>query len=251
MNRRRVIAFALLASAALPLSCSAQSTSVQTPLESVSAYTVSARELSIPGKAHKAFVRGDQLLAISDWAGGLAEFQKAIAAFPNYYEAYDKIGDAELDLDRSADAESAFRKAIRLSDGRYAPSHSGLGLALCMEGRFSEAETSARAGVELDPAYAAGHFALAWVMYAMGRRAEALQESRKAVEEKPDLAAAYLLLAQIEMQQHALAALVADLGKYLELEPSGPATARATAIRDEALRTLADEGSTAVAQAQG
>ena len=250
MVRGRVVAASLFGFAILPLCCSAQSTNAQAPLQPIGADTVSVRELNIPQKAHKDFVKGNYLLATGDWSAGLAEFQKAIDAFPNYYEAYDKIGNAELDLNRSADAEAAFRKAIELSAGRYAPPHSGLGLALCMEGRFSEAETSARSGIEIDPAYAAGHFALAWVIYATDRRSEALAESRKAVEEQPDLAVAYLLLAQIEMQQHAVAAVVADLSKYLELEPSGPTKARATAIRDEALRALADEGSAAVAQAQ-
>lgn len=250
MNRSRVVASSLLGSIILPLSCLAQSTNAQRPLQLDGAYTVSAHDLKIPEKARRAFVRGNYLLAIRDWAGGLTEFQHAIAAFPNYYEAYDKVGSAELDLNRGAEAETAFRKAIELSAGRYAPPHSGLGLALCMEGRFSEAEASARLGVELEPSYAAGHFALAWIMYVTSRPTEALKESRKAVEEKPELAVAYLLLAQIEMQQHSLAALVEDLDNYLKVEPSGPAKARATAIRDEALRALANERSTAVAEVQ-
>lgn len=249
MNQCRVVSSLLLGLFALPLSCAAQTTNSQNSSPSASAYTVSARELSIPKNARKAFFKGNQDLAVRDWDGSVTEFQRAIGAFPRYYEAYDKMGNAELDLGRGADAEAAFRKAIALSAGRYAPPHSGLGLALCREKRFDEAEASARTGVELDPAYAAGHFALAWILYAGGRLPEAREQARQAALEKPDFAEAYLLLAQIEMRQHDSAALVEDLDEYLKLEPSGPANSKITAIRDEAQRTLSGESAVVVAKA--
>ena len=239
----------LLALVTLLPTCSAQSANPQDLSPSTISYTVSARELSIPEKARKAFFKGSQLLALRDWAGSLSEFQRAIAAFPGYYEAYDKTGNAELDLSHGADAEASFRKAIDLSAGRYAPPHSGLGLALCMEKRFDEAETSARTGVELDSSYAAGHFALAWILYVTGRQPEAREQARQAAVERPDFAEAYLLLAQIEMQEHDSVAIVGYLDEYLKLVPSGPATAKVVAIRDEAQRALADKSTVVVAKA--
>lgn len=249
MNQCRVVSSFLLGLFTLPLSCAAQSTNPQDFSRSASAYTVSARELSIPKNARKAFFRGNQDLVVRDWGGSVAEFQRAIDAFPGYYEAYDKMGNAELDLGRGADAEAAFRKAIVLSAGRYPPPHSGLGLALCRWKRFDEAEASARRGVELDPSYAAGHFALAWILYAGDRLPEAREQARQAAREKPDFAEAYLLLAQIEMRQHDSGALVEDLDEYLKLNPSGPANTKATAIRDEAQRALSEESAVVVAKA--
>jgi tetratricopeptide (TPR) repeat protein len=250
MIRCRAMYCCLLALLTLPPACSAQSANSQDHSPSTISYTVSARELSIPEKARKAFFKGNRRLALRDWVGSLSEFQRAIAAFPGYYEAYDEMGNAELDLSHGANAEAAFRKAIDLSAGRYAPPHSGLGLALCMEKRFDEAETSARTGVELDSSYAAGHFALAWILYVTGRQPEAREQARQAAAEKPDFAEAFLLLAQIEMQEHDSAAIVEDLDAFLKLVPSGPATAKVVAIRDEAQRALSDKSSVVVAKAE-
>src|SRR6266446_7088866 len=61
------------------------SSTVQTERNS---YTVSARELKIPGKARREFEKGLGSLAKQDVAGSLSHFTKATEAFPDYYEAY-------------------------------------------------------------------------------------------------------------------------------------------------------------------
>ncbi len=57
----------------------------QTPRES---YTVSARELKIPGKAQREYEKGLGSLAKQDLAGSLSHFTKAVQTFPDFYEAY-------------------------------------------------------------------------------------------------------------------------------------------------------------------
>jgi Flp pilus assembly protein TadD len=162
---------------------------------------VSVRELKIPEKACKAFHKGGQHLAARDSAGSIPEFRHAIAVFPDYYEAYYKLGIAELDLQHADNAEAAFRKSIELSGGRYAPPHSGLSLMLCIEERLGEAESLARAGVDLDPADATGHYALASVLYTTSRLPEAEKSARQAVISRPNFVEAYLLLAEIHLRQ--------------------------------------------------
>ena len=54
-------------------------------------YAVSVRELSIPPKALHAFEQGVELLAKKDPAGSLPHFQRAIAEYAGYYEAYDTV----------------------------------------------------------------------------------------------------------------------------------------------------------------
>src|ERR1700743_2934064 len=58
---------------------------------------VSVRQLRIPDRAKLAFNKGTQKLAAKDYAGSIAEFQKAIAAYDDFYEAYYKIGIASLE----------------------------------------------------------------------------------------------------------------------------------------------------------
>ena len=59
---------------------------------------VSVRELSIPPKALHDFQKGAELLAKKDAAGSLPHFQRAVEEFASFYEAYYKMGVANLKL---------------------------------------------------------------------------------------------------------------------------------------------------------
>jgi tetratricopeptide (TPR) repeat protein len=200
--------------------------------------TVSVRELSIPDKARRAFQKGAERIAAKDWAGSISEFEKAIKAFGDLYEAYYKIGIARLELQQSEAAEAAFRKAIELSEGNYAPPFFALGLVLSNAGQHQDAEAAARAGLQLAPMDAAGHFTMAWVLYTAQRTSEAEESAREAVRRSPNFAMAHLLLAQIHRQQNKLAAMVEDLNTFLRLDPDGPRSSGARVALEKAERTL-------------
>jgi tetratricopeptide (TPR) repeat protein len=134
MNQYRVVWTCCLAFLTLPLLCSAQSELRRNDLPASAASSmVSARELKIPDKAIRAFNKGTEFLAARESARSIPEFEKAIKAFPGFYEAYYKLGIAKLDLQRSAEAQAAFSKSIELSDAHFAPAYFALGLALCNE----------------------------------------------------------------------------------------------------------------------
>ncbi len=201
--------------------------------------TISARQLAIPEKAVKAYNKGTQRFAHKDWPGSVAEFQRAIAAYKDFYEAYYKIGLADLELQLNAQAEAAFRKSIELSDGRFAPALFGLGLTLGNGKQFDDALAFIRLGLALEPTSTRGNFTLAWVLYNAGRVVEAEQSARQAVLYAPDFAMAHLLLAQIDRRLNHSAAMVEELDTYLRLEPDNPRSAGVRAVRDDAARSLA------------
>jgi tetratricopeptide (TPR) repeat protein len=245
----RVVASCCFAFLILPLVSAAQSnlTKGDRATRTGFASSISARQLRIPEKARRAFNKGTQRLAVRDWAGSIPEFQKAIKAFGDLYEAYYKIGIAQLELQQSGEAETAFRKAIELSGGRYAPPLLGLGLALGSREQFADAEAFARAGLDLEPTDAAAHFTMAWVLFRAGRVPEAEKSARQGVLYNPNMATAHLLLAQIHHRQNNRAALVEDLDTYLRLEPNGPQSAAVRAICQEARQTLARENAASIA----
>jgi tetratricopeptide (TPR) repeat protein len=195
------------------------------------ASSISVRQLSIPEKARKFFEKGNHLLAANNPAEGISEYRRAIKVFPDYYEAYYKIGVAELHQEHGAEAEAAFRKAAELSDHRYAPALSGLSLVLCIERRFVEAESAARENLQLDATDATGHYALGLVAYVTGHMLEAENDAVQALRYKPAFLEAYLLLAQVHARQNNPAAVVADLDAYLQLDPSSPRAAKARTVR--------------------
>jgi tetratricopeptide (TPR) repeat protein len=212
------------------------------PLESdTNSSRVSVRQLQIPRKAREAFNKGTQLLTAKKAAAAIAQFQRAIKVFPDFYEAYYKIGLANLTLQRPRDAQGAFETSIELSKGRYPPSQFGLGLALCSQKEFAQAEEAIRAGLDQYPADPAGNFTLAWVQFGAGKLQEAEKSARQATLSNSNLAGAYLLLAQIHARQGQLLALVSDLDAYLRVDPKGPHNAEAEALRLQVEQMLAKQ----------
>jgi tetratricopeptide (TPR) repeat protein len=230
----------------LPRASSAQS---QRPKENLVAQTfrclsspaglTSVHELQIPERALEACNRGTQKFAAKDSAGSIVEFQKAIKAFPDYYEAYAKIGAADLDIGNWKDAESSFRKSIALSAGQYAPADFGLGLILAtVNKQFGDAEKVIQRGLAVDPKDVTGHFVLAWVLYSTSRLHEAEKSASEAVRFAPDFLGARLLLGQIHLAQKNFAGAVKDLDTYLSMGVETPLDAKVRSARDEALREL-------------
>jgi tetratricopeptide (TPR) repeat protein len=200
--------------------------------------TVTVRELSIPRKAAQAFEQGLQCLAKNDPAGSLPHFQRAIQEYAGYYEAYDRIGAADLKLWRLPDAEEAFRKAIEVSGGQFAHPLLALGAILDQRDKFDEAESVTRKGLALDPQSWTGHYYLALAMFGENRLAEAEQSVREALHWKADFPQAHLLLADIHSREKNYSAVVGDLSEYLKLSPDGPSSAGAKALLQSAERMM-------------
>lgn len=226
----------LFACLCVPLALTAQS--------QTSGYAVSVRELRIPYKALRAFEQGAELLAKKDPAGSLTHFQRAIGEYEGYYEAYDRIGAADLKLDRITEAEQAFRKSIEVSAGQYAHPLLALGAILDQQEKFAEAESVTLKGLELAPDSWRGHYYLGLALLGLNRLEEAGKSAREALLLKEDFPEAYLLLANIHSRVEDYRALVIDLDQYLKLAPNGPASSGARSLRESAQRMISQSANT-------
>jgi tetratricopeptide (TPR) repeat protein len=190
-------------------------------------------------------------LAKKDASGSLPHFQRAILEYTGYYEAYDKVGVADLQLWRISDAEQAYRKAVELSAGQFAHPLLALGAILDGQEKFVEAEAVIRKGLDVEPEAWRGHFYLALAQFGSNRLAEAEQSIREALHWKPAFPEAHLLLADIHVRQEDYRTLMSDLDEYQKLAPDGPASARVKALRELARGRIAGfHENTALAQPQ-
>jgi tetratricopeptide (TPR) repeat protein len=241
MRSARRASWLLIVCFCMPLPSSAQSQQ--------SSNEVSVRELLIPPKALRAFQQGLELMAKKDPAGSLRCFQSAISEYAGYYEAYDRIGAADLKLWRVTEAEQAFRKSIDISGGQYAHPLLALGAILDTQKNFAEAMTVIRKGLDLEPDSWTGHYYQGMALFGLDRFEEAKQSLREALRLKPDFPEAHLLLADIHGREEDYASLVSDLNEYLRLAPNGPASGRVKTLRESALaKMLRSEANTSVTQ---
>jgi tetratricopeptide (TPR) repeat protein len=202
-------------------------------------YSVSTRELKIPGKAQHEFEKGMGSLAKKDLAGGVSHFAKAVEAFPEYYEAYYHMGVAEVRLGHRDEARQAFQKAIDLSGGRYAWADFGIGYLLYLDGKPEEAVAIVRKGLEVDGDSTDGYLIQGMALLRLNRPDEAERSAREALLRNPNFARAYLVLADAYGQRNEYRAQVQGLETYLRLEPNGAEGEVVRQAREAVLRRLA------------
>lgn len=201
-------------------------------------YTVSVRDLSVPGKARKAFEKGIECLQKKDPAGSVAHFKQATDAFPDYYEAFYQLGLANLELRRGNEAEQALQRAIDLSGGHSADPQFALGAALCDRGAYAEAERIIRRGMEIDSSSWKGHLFLGQALFGQNRLVEAEKSARLALSRKSDLAFGHVLLANIYIRRHDYRSAITELDSFLRLKGDGPTSEQARDVRNAAERVV-------------
>jgi tetratricopeptide (TPR) repeat protein len=202
-------------------------------------YTVSARELKIPGKARHEYDKGLAALAKKDFAGSLSHFTKAAQAFPDYYEAYYHVGVVETSLGQLDKAMQAFQTAIDLSNGKYGWADLGFGYVLYLEGKSEEAVTIIRRGLEKDGSSPDAYFILGLTLLRLNRLDEAEKSAREVLLRNPNFAQAYLVLADVYGRRREYNAQLQGLDAYLKLEPNGAESETVRQAREVVLRILA------------
>ena len=150
---------------------------------------------------------GNALFDLGRYAEAEAAYRDALRADPDYVIAYNNLGRALYELGRYAEAEAAYRDALR-TDPDYAYSHNGLGVTLYELGRYTEAEAAYRDALRADPDYAIAHNNLGRALSELGRYAEAEAAYRDALRADPDYAIAH----------NNLGRALYELGRYAEAE---------------------------------
>ena len=203
------------------------------------ASTVSVRDFSIPEKARDAMNKGMTLLyQKSDYPGSIKLFERAIQAYPNYYEAYAQMGLAYMKMKDTAESEKSLRKSIGLSQEHYPDALVMLAMLFSSTKRFADAEPLARKAVELDSNSWHAQSELAQVLLGLKRFDEAEKFAEEAVKLQPDNPLLRLLLADVHISLGNDPALLDDFNAYLKLAPNGNFAEQVRQHRDELQQRL-------------
>lgn len=129
--------------------------------------------------------RGRYLAAAGQAGPALQAYDRALVLDPRDFHAL--LGKAEL-LTKQQQAEPA-RQALDAALAAYPDEpvlHNALGTLLYQGGRYAEAETAFRAAVRLAPLVAAGHANLAATLQRLGRGDDALQVLQQGLAARPE-----------------------------------------------------------------
>jgi tetratricopeptide (TPR) repeat protein len=99
---------------------------------------------------------GAYLFGQQDWAGSVAEYQKAVALNPNFSQPYNQMGYAYRFMEKFNDSEAAFKKYIELIPDDPNPYDSYAELQMKM-GRFDEAIKTYQKALSIDPNFVSSY----------------------------------------------------------------------------------------------
>lgn len=158
-----------------------------------------------PENVHAHFLMGRSLLQSSDPAGAITHFREAIRIKPDFEEAWNGIGVAQLDLKRPAAARKTYDEMTR----KFPTSpvgFEGLATAQLALGNLKESRAAATAALERDANSFQAHRVLGEAAYADGNYNDAIAEWTRAAELDA-------------LQSKDLNAMINDLREYLTKYP--------------------------------
>jgi cytochrome c-type biogenesis protein CcmH/NrfG len=192
--------------------------------------TISARTLAIPQGARHEFETGITCLNRKrDPKGSLKHFQKAIAAYPDYYEAYFLAGMADLQIHQPDDARAALAQALKLNP-KFIEPYYPLATLLMSEKSYAEANSLLARAQQLDPSGWQWPFELARSNAYQEQWDQALANGEKALHAANPPAKVHLLMADLYEDTGSPTKAIDELEEFEKLEPASPYIPRVQSV---------------------
>jgi tetratricopeptide (TPR) repeat protein len=191
--------------------------------------SISVTALMAPKDAKKAYEHGLQALLKNKPIDAAKDFEKAVAVYPDYADAWVNLGKLRLEQQSIEPARAALLKAMK-SDPKLVAPYMELGLLAAKDTNWQESAKYLDRAMELDPVdFPQAWYADAVANYNLKKYDAAEKSARAAVKLDPRRAnprSFYLLgLVLAEKQNYTDAA--AELTTYIKLAPNAPDLAQA------------------------
>ncbi len=182
---------------------------------------IPAVRLKIPRKAAKEFEKGARAMDDKNWQEARMSFEKAIAIYPSYDQAYYGAGMADLNMRNMEAARRAFEKAISLNDG-YGEAYRSLAKVLMAERKYDEVDSVLKKALRSEPL---DLWTLTYAAYAellTGKFDEAITNAQKVLAlPHQGFASAHIVAARALEATHRPNEALAEYQLYLKEDPQG------------------------------
>jgi tetratricopeptide (TPR) repeat protein len=183
--------------------------------------TVSATALHAPPEARKAYEKGVAALSDQKWAKAQQEFERAVAAYPDYAQAWSDLGETLSQQSKSKEARAAWERAVQ-ADPKYVKPYVQLARMALAEGRSEDASHLAERAMDVNSLeFPAIFFYHAVANLNLHHLDVAEKSARRAVEldTNHEIPRAENLLGTLLAARGDRQGAIQHLNKYLELSP--------------------------------
>ncbi len=191
------------------------------PMTKVLGTTVSATSLAAPKPAKKAFEHANHALEKKNLVNAEQYLKTAVEAYPNYAEAWYRLGQVYQEQKRNPDARASYGKAIA-ADAKFVNPYIKLAQISFQERNWQEVANLTDRALEMDPLdFPEGFFFNSIAYYTMNKLDVAEKSVRKAqlLDSRHRIPQTYLVLADILQQKGDVTGAIEQLQNYLKLVP--------------------------------
>jgi tetratricopeptide (TPR) repeat protein len=130
------------------------------------------------------FLKGKGLFAKGYYEAAAVAYERSVSSDPEFARGYVELGSSYYQLEKYAEAEQAFKKAVSINDDSCA--ECGLGMVYHLQGRNEEAEKTLKKAAALNPGDACASNQLGRMYYKLERYPEAIEAFRTNVKLNPN-----------------------------------------------------------------
>jgi tetratricopeptide (TPR) repeat protein len=192
-----------------------------------------------PAEAREELLRGRAAISKKDYPESVVHLQKAITAYPEFYEAHLLLGTALMAEREWQKAEVAFLRATELKTNSSV-ALLALGEVYWRQKRYEEAEKTLLDGLKLDDKSWHGYFTLARLHSDLGNIAKAGPALGRSLQLKPDFGPAHLLAGNILLKINQQERALAEYQEYLRLEPKGEFAPQARELVEKLTKAISE-----------
>jgi len=185
---------------------------------------ISTKEASqmVPKDARKALDKGKKLREQKKYDAALAELDKAIKLFPDYFQAYEEKGTVQVQVGRTQEALQDFGRALKIFPD-YEAALSGAGYCLLTLGKYDQSIELLQKAINVDPTHSQNLLFLGIANLALSHWEKAQETLEQALRRDPTgVVTAHMYLANALAGQHLYARAAEELHTYLQLNPGAP-----------------------------
>ncbi|MBI3894328.1 MAG: tetratricopeptide repeat protein [Acidobacteria bacterium] len=198
---------------------------------------VSVRQLSIPDKARREYMKSMDRLKQLDVEGAIQHLQKAIEVAPQYSEAYNNLGTIYFQRKEYLTAEKYFCRALELEPGAFEPLVNLGGVLLALK-RPEEALEVNRQAQQSHPQDALANAQLGLNYFFLRDYEQAVTYLQRTQELDPaHFSQPQLSLAEIYLRRSEEEAALRELQDFLKYHPDSPEAENVRATIEEIQRS--------------
>jgi len=185
-----------------------------------STLTPDAIDARVPAAAREEFVLGRAALVRKSYPEAVVHLQKAVAGYPEFFDARLLLATAFIDLREWSKAEGILHGTLDLKPDNPTTLTS-LGEVYWRQKRFKDAEETLLAGLKVDDKSWFGYFTLGRLYWDMNEINKSAGAVGRTLQLKPDFAEAHLLAGNILLRMNQQERALVEYQEYLKFSPKG------------------------------